>query len=139
MLLGYPRVFRREYGHEMMLLFRNRAIDVVHSDGAWALLPFMVHIFSDWVTTVPFHKERTPMDLKTAARVSIVLGVGSILAVLVSHLALTDIYHGGEDLTVEWNVLRVCFGVIIAFQVAGLLTLRRFVRQASRGELQTGQ
>jgi len=71
------------------------------------------------------------MTLKRAARVSIVLGVGSLFAVLVSHLALTDIRHGEGDLGLEWNGLRVCFGVILAFQVSALLTLRRVIRDVN--------
>ena len=75
------------------------------------------------------------MTLKGAATVSIVLGVLSFFAVLVSHLALTDIRHGEVDLGLEWNVFRVCFGVILAFQVFALLTLRRVIRDVNHHEL----
>jgi len=61
------------------------------------------------------------------------LGLASIVAVLISHLALTDIYRGEGDLSQEWNVLRFCFGVIVAFQVYALITLSRVVRGAHGG------
>jgi uncharacterized membrane protein YhhN len=63
------------------------------------------------------------------ARAAFGLGVLSLLAVLVSHLALTDIYHAEGDLSLEWSVLRVCFGIIIAFQIVTLLTLRKILRK----------
>ena len=71
--------------------------------------------------------------LSRAARTCISLGLASLIAVLVSHLALTDIYHGESDLSQEWNVLRVCFGVIVAFQVYALISLLRVVREAQSG------
>ena len=63
-----------------------------------------------------------------------ILGVVSLAAVAVSHLALTDIYHGEQDVTLEWTALRVCFGVIVAFHIYTLATLRRFVRGDAGGE-----
>lgn len=68
------------------------------------------------------------MNLKRAARQCMGLGVASVLAVGVSHLALTDISHAEGDLTLEWNILRGCFAVILAFQIYALVTLGRVVR-----------
>jgi hypothetical protein len=68
------------------------------------------------------------MNLKTPAKWCIGLGVLSTLALGVAHLALTDIYHAEGDLTLEWNMLRGCFAIILAFQAYALLTLRRVVR-----------
>ena len=65
------------------------------------------------------------MQSRTACVLSIGLGLLSLLAVIACQLALTDVYHGEQDLTLEWNVLRVSFVVIIAFQVSALLTLWR--------------
>lgn len=72
------------------------------------------------------------MGLNRAAKVCFVLGIFSLFAVLTGHLALTDIYHAEGDLSLEWSVLRVCVGVMVAFQVAALVTLRKVVR-AGRG------
>jgi hypothetical protein len=62
-------------------------------------------------------------------RLSLVLGVLALLAVVTCHLALTDIYHAEGDVRLEWNVLRVCFAVIVASQVAALVTLAKGLRR----------
>jgi hypothetical protein len=61
MLLAYPRRFRREYGHEMMLVFRNRARDVLQNGNIWTLLPFSLHILDDWLATTL--RERGDMEI----------------------------------------------------------------------------
>lgn len=68
-------------------------------------------------------------NLKTQIRVTIVLGVLSLLAVLITHLALTDIYHGEADVTLEWGVVRICALVLLVFIGMALLTLRRALRE----------
>jgi hypothetical protein len=50
------------------------------------------------------------MSLKTPAKRCIGLGLVSTLALVVAHLALTDIYHAEGDLTWERNVVRVLCG-----------------------------
>jgi hypothetical protein len=60
---------------------------------------------------------------------SLGLCVLALLAVVTSHLALTDIYHADGDVSLEWNVLRVCFAVIVASQVAALVTLTKVLRR----------
>jgi len=62
------------------------------------------------------------------ARISFGLGILSLLAVVVSHLALTDIYHGETDVLLEWRVVQLAFLIIVAFQVSALVTLWRVVR-----------
>ncbi|HLA90976.1 MAG TPA: hypothetical protein VJL28_11160 [Gemmatimonadaceae bacterium] len=69
------------------------------------------------------------MTLNRAARACFVLGIVSLVAVLTSHLALTDIYHAEGDVDLEWGVLRVSLGVIVVFQLCALLTLRRIARE----------
>jgi hypothetical protein len=64
----------------------------------------------------------TPQELRLLA---IWLGCFSSLGILLSFLALADIYHGEADLSLEWIVLRFAFGAIVAFHVAGLIALRR--------------
>lgn len=59
MLRAYPASFRREYSREMMLVFENRARDVVEHGGGWALLPFLLHIIGDWITTVAHERNDT--------------------------------------------------------------------------------
>jgi len=55
------------------------------------------------------------------------LGILSAVSILVAHLALTDIYHGEGDLTLEWRVLQVAFATIIAFHLVALATMGRAV------------
>ena len=59
MLLAYPSAFRREYGREMALVFRDQARDVIEHGGARALLPFMLRVSCDWLHTAL--RESTPM------------------------------------------------------------------------------
>ena len=61
------------------------------------------------------------MTLRTACRVSLWLGLVSVLAILTALLALTDIYHRETDVSLEWNVVRVSFLIIIAFHVFALI------------------
>ena len=61
------------------------------------------------------------MTLRTACRVSLWLGLVSVLAILTALLALTDIYHRETDVSLEWNVLRVSFLIIITFHVFALI------------------
>jgi uncharacterized membrane protein YhhN len=69
------------------------------------------------------------MELKSLARVSLALGVASLLAVLVSHLALTDIYHGERDTSQEWRAVQISAAVIVAFTVSALVALWRVLRR----------
>ncbi len=66
--------------------------------------------------------------LRRAVQLSLFLGVVSVLAVVASYLALTDISHGESDLSLEWGVLRAAFLVIVLFQVSALVTLGRVFR-----------
>lgn len=67
--------------------------------------------------------------LKNQIRLTIALGVLSLFAGLVAHLALTDIYHRDGNLSVEWNVLRVCAVVLAVFIVYALVTLRQILKK----------
>ena len=60
------------------------------------------------------------------------LGILSLIAILAAHLALTDIRHGEADLTLEWNVLRMSFLIILAFHVTALRALRQANRSRDR-------
>jgi len=53
------------------------------------------------------------------------LGALSLLAGWIGHLALTDIYHGEADVSLEWNLVRVSAVVLLAFIGTALFTLRR--------------
>ena len=70
------------------------------------------------------------INLKTQIRVTMVLGGLSLLAGVATHLALTDIYHGEADVTLEWSIVRVCALVLLVFISMALFTLRRTLRVA---------
>jgi hypothetical protein len=74
-------------------------------------------------------EEYAMSNLKTQIRLTIALGALSLLAVLIAHLALTDIYHGEVDVTLEWSVVRICVLVLLVFISMALFTLRRALRE----------
>jgi len=49
----------------------------------------------------------------------------SLAALLCSHLALTDIYHGEADQSQEWRVVQVSAVILVAFIALAFFTLRR--------------
>jgi hypothetical protein len=51
------------------------------------------------------------------------LGLFSVFAIVLAFLALTDISHGEADVTLEWNIVRLSFVVIITFHVVALRAL----------------
>jgi len=66
--------------------------------------------------------------LRRSIKASIALGVLSFIALILSHLALTDIARGEGDVSLEWSVLRVCFALVLFFIAAAILTLRRALK-----------
>ncbi len=60
---------------------------------------------------------------------TIALGVLSLAGGGFAHLALTDIYHGEGNLSLEWNVLRICALVFLTFIGFSLFTLRQSLRE----------
>lgn len=68
-------------------------------------------------------------NLRTSARVTVVLGALSIAALIIAHLALTDIYHGEGDQTAEWRALQAAAVTILGFQVVALVTVGRLMRR----------
>lgn len=73
------------------------------------------------------------VNLRRSATISFALGVLSVIGLLLSLLALTDIAHGETDVTLEWWVVRVAFLSVVLFQVAALVTLRRILKQPHTG------
>lgn len=63
------------------------------------------------------------------------LGVLSLIAVLLSHLALTDIAHGESDLAWEWRILRVSALVILMFIGTSLAALGRILKSISQDDV----
>jgi hypothetical protein len=47
----YPTAFRRAFGHELAVTFRNQLEDVLDSGGIVEWVGFAVHIAGDWIRT----------------------------------------------------------------------------------------
>ena len=67
-------------------------------------------------------------NLRTRIKVTMALGFLSLFMGLIGHLALTDIYHSEGDVSLEWNILRVCALVLVIFIGYTLLTLRKILK-----------
>ena len=66
--------------------------------------------------------------VKKYAAITLILSILSILALLLSHLALTDISHGGEDLSLEWTFLRISAIIFIFFIISAILTVSQVLK-----------
>jgi len=65
---------------------------------------------------------------RSLANLTAGLGIASLIALALSHLALTDIWHAEGDLTLEWNVLRVSALVFTAFILSTFASLKAISR-----------
>ena len=52
--------------------------------------------------------------------VVMVLGILALVARFFAHLALTDIYHGEADVSLEWKIVQVAALIILIFIVSSL-------------------
>lgn len=68
------------------------------------------------------------IKIKKYAVITLILSGLSILALVFSHLALTDIYHGGEDLVLEWSLLRIAAVIFVAFITSTILTMKQVLK-----------
>jgi len=64
-------------------------------------------------------------NLKTQIRLTMLLGALSLLAGLATHLAMTDIYHGEANVTLQWSIVRVCALIVLSFICMALFNHRR--------------
>ena len=69
------------------------------------------------------------MKPRNLAIINIVLALFVLIGLAFSHLALTDISRGTEpDLTAEWWVVRITFGLVGALVLSSILTARTILR-----------
>ncbi len=52
LLFAYPRNFRRQYGTEMMQVFRDRCCEILRGSGPLGLIPFLLHTTVDWLESL---------------------------------------------------------------------------------------
>lgn len=68
--------------------------------------------------------------LKILSVVSFILGIITLISLLFSHLALTDIYHNIEpNLNTEWNAVRLSYLLTLIFVVISLITIWRLTKK----------
>lgn len=72
-------------------------------------------------------------NLQPLIRMSIALGVLSLIALAISFLALTDIRHGESDLSLEWKFLNLAALILLMYIFSGVVTLFRVLRFTKRG------
>ena len=68
------------------------------------------------------------IKIKTQIAIVMALGFLSLNAVFLSHLALTDIYHGELDVSLEWQMVRMAALIILLFISSSLFTLCRTLK-----------
>lgn len=66
--------------------------------------------------------------IQNQIRLIVIMGIVSIFAGILAHLALTDIYHGEGDLTQEWMLLQACAILFFVYIVSSLFVLRNAMR-----------
>ena len=66
-------------------------------------------------------------SLRRNVWISLVLGVLSLASMVICFLALVDVFHGEIDLSTEWKALRLCFSIILIFNVFVVITLVRLL------------
>ncbi len=72
------------------------------------------------------------INIKTQISFVMVLGVLSLIAGCFSYLALTDIYHGESNVTLEWRIVRIAAVPILVFICSSLFTLNNARKLISR-------
>lgn len=74
-------------------------------------------------------------QLKGWMTVLIVSAALSLVFFILGRLAMTDIFHGEPDLSLEWNIVSLTFLPVLLFHiiaiVAGIVVLRNTRRQTS--------
>ena len=61
--------------------------------------------------------------LRFSATCTATLGFLSVLALIFLFLALTDISHQEQDLTLEWYIAGICMIILGAFTISTFITL----------------
>src|SRR5689334_20418705 len=59
----------------------------------------------------------------------------SLAALALTHLALTNIYHGGTDVWLGWRVVQVSAAVLMTFIATTVVTMRRILRSMRKGRV----
>ena len=66
--------------------------------------------------------------MKSQIVVVMVLGILSLFSGFLAHLALTDIYHGESDVSLEWKIVQVAALIMLLFIGSSLFTFGRTLK-----------
>lgn len=58
---------------------------------------------------------------------ALVLGALSLAAIVLNHLALTDIYHGEPNAAMEWQIVRYGHLIFLLFAIVAMIALARML------------
>ncbi len=61
--------------------------------------------------------------LKFSVTLTLILGIVSAMFIILLYLALADIGHGGEDLTLEWHIAGISLIVLGVFIISTFVTI----------------
>jgi len=61
--------------------------------------------------------------LRLSATLTFILGIISVLFIILLYLALADIGHGGEDLSLEWRIAGISLIVLSVFVISTFVTI----------------
>jgi uncharacterized membrane protein len=70
--------------------------------------------------------------LRIFATITTVLGYLSVLSLIFLFLALSDIAHQEEDLTLEWHITGICIINLSAFTISTFVTLGFLFKSAGK-------
>ena len=63
---------------------------------------------------------------------SAVSGIISFLFFMIGRMAMTDIFHGEPDLSLEWNIVSISFLPILIFHLVSVVAAIMALRQIGR-------
>jgi hypothetical protein len=122
LLIAYPSEFRREYGDQMVQVFRDRYRDEVRRNSPWSIVIYWFRTLSDLVVTATrerlqnFGKDR---QLMNNLRRDIITVVGTI-AIIVAALALLS-YGRSHEVSSILAVGQVLDAIVTAGIVGNLI------------------
>lgn len=124
LLVLYPRSFRREYGREMALAFRDICRRVVRREGTAGLLDLWLVTIADLMTTALKERltEVTEMSNSLLVRLCGVAGAaGGLILVVVGVMSLTSDWSDGPY---DWVV--AIYGPALLLGTIGFASLRSY-------------
>jgi hypothetical protein len=131
LLILYPRAFRRDYGREMTLVFRDTCRQVNRHKGSAGILELWLTTILDLFSTALVERLTEVNKMSTTAlftRISgLVAAVGGILLLI---LVYGEFVIGGASEML--GLLMLAYGLGVAIGAAGFYTLGQYDEPASR-------